>query len=150
MKKDKPQLFKNFNPTIEQITYMIVSNNKDILTPDMKRRTRSSKNTTPCDKYPSTLESLESILKKRDGKEKVKKDIKTNKVQQNLNEKLTDDNTEHGKLNLEQDEVDIIIPIADVVMIIQESINPEAELKTIRTPESNKKRKGKLEEVVEA
>ena len=95
MRKEKPQLFKNFNPTIEQISYMILSNNKDILTPDMKRKTRSSKNTTPCDKYPSTLESLESILKKRDGKEKGKKldkDAKACKIQKSLNENL-DDNT---------------------------------------------------------
>lgn len=73
MKKERPLLFKYFNPTIEQISYMILSNNKDILTPDMKRKTRSSKNTTPCDKYPSNLESLESILKKRDNKSSSKK-----------------------------------------------------------------------------
>lgn len=55
---------------------MILSNNKDILTPDMKRKTRSSKCHTPCDKYPTNLESLDSILKKRDQKEKNKKQNK--------------------------------------------------------------------------
>jgi hypothetical protein len=92
MKKDKPHLFKSFTPSIDQVTYMIVSNNKDILTPDNKRKTRSYRASTPCDKYPANLESLESILKKRDNKDKAKKQEKeqktTNKVQKSLAEKL--------------------------------------------------------------
>lgn len=47
---------------------------------DNKRRTRSSKNTTPNEKYPSSLDNVESILKKRDTKGKNKKEEKLDKV----------------------------------------------------------------------
>jgi hypothetical protein len=52
--------------------FFIVSNNRDLVgsTPDHKRVTRSSKNTTPIDKYPS-LDALET--KKRENKVKNKK-----------------------------------------------------------------------------
>jgi hypothetical protein len=57
LKKERPLLFRYFKPTLEQLTYFIVSNNRDLVgtisTPDVKRITRSSRNTTPADKYPA-------------------------------------------------------------------------------------------------
>lgn len=48
-------MFKHFKPSMDTLAYYLASNNKDIIspvTPDIKRITRSSKNTTPCSKFP--------------------------------------------------------------------------------------------------
>lgn len=61
-------LYRYFRPTIEQLTYFIVSKNRDLVvnnscgtTPDLKRVTRSSKNNTPSDKYPSSTNSSNTL-----------------------------------------------------------------------------------------
>ncbi len=66
MKKERPQLYKNFKPSKEQIAFFIISNCRDLIDsidtksikkdqqqiPDSKRMTRSNKSVTPGEKFP--------------------------------------------------------------------------------------------------
>lgn len=54
MKKERPLLYRYFKPSLDQLMFFIVSNNRDLVgtTPDLKRITRSSNKTTPCEKFP--------------------------------------------------------------------------------------------------
>ncbi len=75
MKKERPQLYKNFRPSAEQVAYFIVSNSREFMNVidqepnnqavDSRRITRSIKSVTPGEKFPA---SLDEMPKKRDKK----------------------------------------------------------------------------------
>ncbi|CDW89149.1 UNKNOWN [Stylonychia lemnae] len=92
MNCQQPIMFKYFKPSIDILTFFLASINKEIIvpvTPDIKRITRSSKNVTPCSKFPEESVQLKSSLKKREQKDAEKKIAKEEKVGQNLDDQFT-------------------------------------------------------------
>jgi hypothetical protein len=89
MSSQYPLIYKNFRPSVDIVTFFLASINKEIvtpITPDIKRITRSSKNVTPCAKFPEEATHLKSSLKKREQKEDEKKISKDDKIVTNLDE----------------------------------------------------------------
>eukprot|EP00347_Sterkiella_histriomuscorum_P016596 403352581 len=74
MRRERPQLYKYFRPTTDQIAYYIVSNTRELTSNidafDGHRITRSNKSTTPVNKFPIDLDHMP---KKRDQKSIEKK-----------------------------------------------------------------------------